>query len=298
MNHPAFLKKGDRIAILSTARKIEEYQLQSTIKLLESWGLVPVLGQTIGSVSHQFAGSDELRAADFQHFLDDPDISAILFAKGGYGTIRIIDKIDFSAFIKKPKWLCGFSDITVIHSHVHSNTGIPTLHSLMCSTTDNTLPEAINTLQRALFGESLVYEDPVTGSYRPGKCSGILTGGNMSIIYSLLGSLSDTDTRGKILFLEDLDEYRYHIDRIIISLKRAGMLNNLQGLIVGGMTEMKDNDIPFGMDANEIIMDAVKEFDYPVIFNFPCGHIDDNRTLRLGMSCELEINDHTFCFKQ
>lgn len=297
---PDYLKKGDRIALVSTARKITAEELKAPIAALESWGLEVVLGKSIGAVENQFAGSDDLRRADFQQQLDDLSIKAILCARGGYGTIRIIDQLDFSTFCKQPKWICGFSDITVLHAHIWQNFQIPTIHSLMPSVWDTASPESINTLRAALFGEELVYSSPVLHfkEQRTGKSSGILVGGNSSILYALIGSKSDLITQNTLLFIEDLDEYRYHMDRMMISLKRAGKFERLKGLIVGGMTEMKDNEIPFGKDLETIIAEQVQGQSYPVAFDFPCGHIADNRALRLGMEAVLEVNSVDVRFSQ
>lgn len=210
---------------------------------------------------------------------------------GGYGTVRIIDKLDFTSFRKNPKWICGFSDVTVLHSHIEKNFGVETIHCIMPVQLKKlgTENEAATTLLKTLKGESVNYEFPAYTLNRKGITEGKLVGGNLSILYSLLGSVSDINTEGKILFLEDIDEYLYHIDRMMMALKRAGKLNKLKGLIVGGMTDMKDNTIPFGKTAEEIIGDAVKEFDFPVCFNFPAGHIDNNCAIYLGRNVKLEV---------
>jgi muramoyltetrapeptide carboxypeptidase len=223
--------------------------------------------------------------------LDNNDVKAIISARGGYGTMRIIDKLDFSDFVKNPKWIVGYSDITVLHSHIH-NLGIETLHATMpINFTKNA--EAAESLRRALFGESLTYEADQHVLNRRGIAEGELIGGNLSLLYALIGSASDIDTAGKIFFIEDLDEYLYHIDRMMLSLKRAGKLDKLAGLIVGGMSDMKDNLVPFGKTAEEIIYDAVKEFDYPVAFNFPSGHIERNLAVVLGRNMKMEVEEVT-----
>lgn len=295
---PAYLQKGDKIAIVSTARRITKESIDPIAATLAEWGLIPVLGESIGAEFQQFAGEDALRTRDFQNMLDDPSIKAILCARGGYGTIRIIDQLDFAKFQQNPKWVCGFSDITVLHSHIYHNFGIPTIHSIMPSVWDTATPEAIDTLRKALFGEELSYTNELVGENRVGKVNGILVGGNSSILSALVGSVSDVATKDRILFIEDLDEYLYHMDRMMISLKRAGKFSKLKGLIVGGMTEMKDNEIPFGLTMEEIIFSQVKEEAYPVGFGFPCGHIPDNRALRLGMECEVEVSDTQMVFCQ
>lgn len=295
---PPYLQKGDKIAIVSTARRITKESIAPIATTLQEWGLIPVLGESIGAEFQQFAGEDGLRTGDFQQMLDDPSIKAILCARGGYGTIRIIDQLDFTQFQQKPKWVCGFSDITVLHSHIYQNFGVPTIHSIMPSVWDTATAEAIDTLRKALFGEELSYTNELVGENRVGNVKGILVGGNSSILSALVGSVSDVDTKDRILFIEDLDEYLYHMDRMMISLKRAGKFAKLKGLIVGGMTDMKDNEIPFGFTMEEIIFSQVKEHQYPVGFGFPCGHISDNRALRLGMECELEVTEKQMIFSQ
>lgn len=290
MKTPQFLKPNDKIAIVCTARKFSEQDAQPAIELLKSWNLVPVLGSTIGLDNFQLGGSDLERAADFQAQLDNPEIKAIWIARGGYGSVRIIDKLNFDKFLENPKWIIGFSDITVFHSHVN-NLRVSTLHAIMPFSVPNTVETSIESLRKALFGESLIYEIPTQKSNRIGKAEGELVGGNLSIIYSLLGSPSSIDTKDKILYIEDLDEYLYHLDRMMQNLKRNGYFNNLRGLIVGGMTDMHDNAIPFGLDAVGIISEIASEFDFPICFDFPAGHVKDNRALRLGEQVSLEVSE-------
>lgn len=287
---PEFLKKGDTIGILATARKIELATLQPGIKLLESWGLHVVIGKTIGKEEHQLAGADWLRATDFQEMMDNPSIKAIWAGKGGYGTVRIIDRLDFTKFRKKPKWVIGFSDMTVLHSHIN-NMGIETMHALMTMNAKTATPDAIESLRKALFGEKLEYTLPNHAFNKPGKASGELVGGNLSVLYSILGSKSEVDYNGKILFIEDLDEYLYHIDRMMMNLKRNGYFNGLKAVIVGGMTEMKDNDIPWGKNALEIIQDILKDYKIPVIYNFPAGHIKDNHAMIFGKTVSVAVSE-------
>jgi len=290
---PEYLKKGDTIAIVSTARKITEEEIKPALQLLEKWGLNYVLGKTIGAEENQFAGSDDLRAEDFQKMLDDPKIKAIWCARGGYGTVRIIDKLDFSAFKKNPKWIIGYSDVTVLHSHIH-NFRIETLHAQMCLEIENKTSETAESIRKILFGENYNIEIERTDSFAsPGILNGELIGGNLSVLYSLCGSASEMNTEGKILFIEDLDEMLYHVDRMMMNLKRSGFLKNLKALIIGGMTEMKDNKVYFGKTAEEIIVDLVKEYNYPVITNFPAGHIRNNRALILGRDVELNVQSST-----
>lgn len=288
---PPYIKIGDTVAIVSTARKISIEELKPALLLLESRGLKTVLGKTIGAEENQFAGSDDLRATDFQTMLDDPNIKAIWCARGGYGTVRIIDKLDFSNFKKFPKWIIGYSDVTVLHSHIN-NLSVESLHAQMPLEIEKKTQETADSIQKALFGQEYSISYTIQNAQnlnRQGLVKGHIIGGNLSILYSLCGSNSELKTSGKILFIEDLDEYLYHIDRMMMNLKRNGMLDNLGGLIVGGMTSMNDNTIPFGKTAEEIIFDAVKEYDYPVCFDFPAGHINDNRALVLGREVDLEV---------
>ncbi|AWI25211.1 S66 peptidase family protein [Flavobacterium pallidum] len=287
---PEFLKKGDTVGILATARKIELATLQPGIKLLESWGLHVAIGKTIGKEDHQLAGADWLRATDFQDMMDNPAIKAIWAGKGGYGTVRIIDRLDFTKFKKNPKWVIGFSDMTVLHSHIN-NMGIETMHALMTMNAKTATPEAIESLRKALFGEKLEYTLPSHAYNKTGKASGELVGGNLSVLYSILGSKSEVDYKGKILFIEDLDEYLYHIDRMMMNLKRNGYFDGLKAVIVGGMTEMKDNDIPWGKDALQIIQDILKDYKIPVIYNFPAGHIKDNHAMIFGKTVSVDVSE-------
>ncbi len=287
---PQNLKKGDTVAIVATARKIDKSTLQSGIKLLESWGLKVILGKTIGMEHDQLAGADWQRATDFQEMLDNPSIKAIWAAKGGYGTVRIVDRIDFTKFKKNPKWVIGFSDVTVLHSHINK-LGFQTLHAMMAISTASATTAAKESLRKVLFGEKLSYAIPYHKFNKLGQAKGELVGGNLSVLYSIQGSVSEVNFKDKILFIEDLDEYLYHIDRMMTNLKRNGSLKNLKGIIIGGMTSMNDNTIPWGKDALEIIQETVKELGIPVAYNFPAGHIKDNRALILGGTITLEVND-------
>ncbi len=287
---PQHLKKGDTVAIIATARKIDASTLQSGIKLLESWGLKVILGKTIGKEQNQLAGADWQRATDFQEMLDNSAVKAIWAAKGGYGTVKIIDRIDFSKFKKNPKWIVGFSDVTVLHSHINK-LGFQTLHAMMAISAPSATTAAKESLRKVLFGESLSYSIPHHSFNKLGQAKGELVGGNLSVLYSIQGSISEVDFNNKILFLEDLDEYLYHIDRMMMNLKRNGSLKGLKGIIIGGMTSMNDNDIPWGKDSLEIIQEMVKDLDIPVAFNFPAGHIKDNRALILGRNITFEVNE-------
>ena len=295
MIYPPYLQPGDRVAIVAPARKISPSEIDAAVRLLRSWQLEVVLPEHLFDSDNQFAGPDNIRALTLQQQLDDPSIRAILCARGGYGTARIIDQLDFSHFRQCPKWLIGYSDITVLHSHIHQRLGIATLHATMPinipTDADRKTYPSTESLRQALFGAPLQYALPSHPLNRSGSAQGQLVGGNLSILYSLCGSPSDLDTDGKILFIEDLDEYLYHIDRMITNLKRCGRLAHLAALVVGQMSDMHDNTIPFGATAEQIILRAIAEYHYPVCFNFPAGHNGtDNHALIMGASASLSVN--------
>lgn len=285
---PTYLKAGDTVGILATARKVAEEPLGPAIKLLKSWGLNVVIGKTVGLDDNQLAGQDWQRATDLQQMLDNPSIKAVWCAKGGYGTVRIIDRIDFTKFRKKPKWIIGFSDATVLHSHINKM-GIATVHGIVGISVSGATPEAIESFRKSLFGGRLEYRISPHAYNKNGKAYGEIMGGNLSVLYSIMGSPSEADYKGKIIFIEDLDEYLYHIDRMMMNLKRNGYFKNVKGIIIGGMTKMRDNDIPWGHDALQIVQDIVKEYNIPVCYNFPAGHIKDNRALIFGANATLEV---------
>ncbi|WP_418264335.1 S66 peptidase family protein [Flavobacterium faecale] len=287
---PPYLQKGDTIAIVSTARKNNVDNLKPTIDLLHRWGLEVVIGKTIGLEEHQLAGTDEERAADFQEQMDNPNIKAIWCVRGGYGTVRIIDLLDFTKFKEHPKWIIGFSDVTVLHNHLNTM-GYKSIHGIMPISVAKASKDAVESMRIVLFGEKLSYEIPPHAMNRLGKASGELVGGNLSILYSLFGSDSAIDCTGKILFIEDLDEYLYHIDRMMMNLRRNGCLESINGILVGAMSSMKDNDIPWGKNALEIIDDVTKRYNIPIVFNFPAGHIQDNRALILGNTITMDVNE-------
>lgn len=290
MERPPYLEKGDTVAIVSTARKVSPEEMKAGIGILESWGLEVHTGEHLYHTDRQFAGTVEERSSDLQETLDDPDIKAIFCARGGYGTVQLIDRIDFSHFVQNPKWIVGYSDVTVLHSHINRHFGTPTLHASMPVHFDRDTPEALDALHQALFkgiGSYGFDGDPEFD--RAGSCQGELIGGNLSIIYSLTGTDSLFDPRGKLLFIEDLDEYLYHVDRMTQNLRKSGILGSINGLIVGGMSEMNDNEVPYGKSAKEIIAETMESFEIPVAFDFPAGHIPENRPLYFGVPAELEV---------
>jgi muramoyltetrapeptide carboxypeptidase len=290
MKQIAPLKAGDTVALAAPARKVSPEEMAPAVERLRSWGLDVKIPDGLYEDENQFAGSDKHRAELMQRLLDDPDVKAIFCCRGGYGSIRIIDLLDFSHFAQHPKWLVGYSDATVFHSHIHATLGIPTLHATMPASgkwdvKSGEMP-AVKSLHDALFGKKVAYQ--WEGNSREGEAEGVVVGGNLSILYSLCGSRSQIDTRGKILLIEDLDEYLYHIDRMMQNLRRCGMLDGLAGLVVGGMTDMHDNAIPFGHTAEQIVMNAVAGYSYPVAFGAPFGHLGDNNlAIHLGIKLHL-----------
>ena len=288
---PEKLKIGDKLGIISTARKISLEELNSAIKIIKSWGIEIVLGKNLFNDNNQFSGTIEQRTSDLQGMVDNNTIKAILCARGGYGTIQIIDKIDFSKIIQSPKWIIGYSDITVLHSHLH-NLGVASLHASMPINFEKNTNAAIESLKESLFNTSNSINATPHPFNKLGKVKAKIVGGNLSILYSLLGSCSDVSTNGKILFIEDLDEYLYHIDRMMISLKRNGKLENLKGMIVGEMSHMNDNEIPFGKTAEQIISDHTKDYNFPICFGFPAGHLNDNRCIKFGIASVLNITQN------
>ncbi len=300
MNKPNLLAKGDTIGIISTARKISGEEVLPAIEKFKSWGLNVELGKNLFEVCDQFAGTDQQRASDLQQMIDDDNIKAIICARGGYGTVRIIDSVDFSNLTRKPKWIIGYSDVTVLHSHLNNKFGLPTIHAVMPINfpLDGTDNSAVNSLRTSLFDGMVEYVFPTSTFNKMGHAEAELVGGNLSILYGLIGSGSDINTSGKILIIEDLDEYLYHIDRMMMNLKRAGKLSNVKALLVGGMTEMNDNTVPFGKSAIEIVSDICATYDIPVAFNFPSGHITDNRAVYLGVNARIDVGQSHSIFTQ
>lgn len=287
---PKPLSKGSKIAIVATARFISESDIECSLQYLRDNGFEPVYDERLFAICNQFAGNDGFRANVLQSYLDSPDIDAILCARGGYGTIRIVDNLKFDNFINKPKWIIGYSDVTVLHAKLQS-IGFESIHASMPINFRDNTEAALTSLIDALSSQNLHYEIKNSPLNIQGEAEAEIVGGNISVLYSMLGSSTFPDTKGKILFLEDLDEYLYHIDRMMFAFERAGILDNIKGLIVGGLTKMHDNNIPFGKTAEEIILERVADKGIPVCFNFPAGHIDDNRAIILGRKIRLSIQN-------
>lgn len=283
------LQAGDTVAIVATARKVNREELTPAIDFLESNGFNVILGPHLFEEDHQYAGMDEHRAEALQWAIDHPEVKAIWCARGGYGTMRLMDKINLAPLISNPKILAGFSDITVLHNALNLM-GLSSLHSTMPLSWPTNSEEAQQSVLKALKGELLSYNAPMNNLNRSGSVTAPLVGGNLSLLYALSGTPYQLRTEGKILFIEDLDEYLYHIDRMMLALKMSGQLSQLAGLVVGGMTDMRDNTIPFGKNAEQIILEHVKDYKYPVCFDFPFGHINDNRSLWFGRNHRLEVD--------
>jgi len=294
LKQPPYLKAGDTIAIVAPSGILKNRmgEIQQAQALLKSWGLHSVVGKHVFSQAHHFAGTDDERCEDFQQALDDPKIKAIWCARGGYGSVRILDKLDFTKFKQQPKWIIGYSDITAIHNQIH-NEGVESLHALMCVSLTKNLSEiesSVSTFKKALFGKPLSYSLKGSKYNRTGKATGQLVGGNLTMLHTMLGSKTSINTSGKILFIEEIGEYKYHIDRMLQSLKRAGYFDNCQGVIVGDMTKLRKNTTLWGSSIEQLILDALADYDFPIAFNMPAGHEKDNRALILGRTVELNVN--------
>ncbi|MCX7986542.1 MAG: LD-carboxypeptidase [Bacteroidales bacterium] len=289
---PEFLKPGDRVGIVSPARYVTEADIEDAISLIRSHGYDVVLGTYLFERHNQFGGTDEQRIQEFQNFLDDPSIKAIFCARGGYGSVRVINRLNWKKFLQRPKWIVGFSDITVFHAALH-NKGIESLHAPMLFNLkeQNQLSESWEKTFEILRGEKPVYSCNSHPLNKEGRARGTLVGGNLSVWYSLRGTDFDFFTGGKILFIEDIDEYLYHIDRMMMNLKLGGKLDNIRGLIIGQMTDMKDNKVPFGKSAYEIISEYAADLNIPIAFGFPAGHENINLPLILGREILLEVDD-------
>ena len=288
---PKYLSNGDLIHIVAPARFVDREFIEFAIAKLSEFGLRVEPGKNLYKQDNQFAGSDIEKLEDINDAIRNPEVRGILCARGGYGSVRIIDKIDIAALKKDPKWIVGYSDITAILNHILAEANIAGIHGTMPVNFAKNSDESIQYLVNALTGNENTYAAPTHKLNRNGTAEGRMVGGNLSMIYSLLGSKTQPNTDGNILFLEDLDEYLYHIDRMMMALKRAGMFENLAGLIIGGMSDMNDNAVPFGKSAEETIRSQVSEYAFPVCFNFPSGHIDDNRAWIHGKKIRLTVKN-------
>jgi len=289
---PPYLKKGDRIAIACPAGYMPKEKAQTCIATLQQWGFEVMVGNTLGSKSkNYFSGTDEIRLNELQAMLDDKSIKAILCGRGGYGVSRIIDQLDFTRFKKNPKWIIGFSDITLLHAHINRNLKIATLHAPMAAAFNNgeNKNEFINSLHKALVGKKAKYVCKADPFNKLGEAKGELVGGNLTLITHLIGTKSDINTKNKILFIEDIGELIYSTDRMLHQLKRSGKLINLAALIVGGFSDVKDTERPFGKKVKELIKDILQDYDYPVCFDFPVGHKKENYALKIGSNFQLKI---------
>lgn len=291
---PAYLKKGDTIGIVAPSGYMPIEKMQACIEILDSWGFSVKMGATTHSQSpNYFSGTDEERALDLQEMMDDKHINAILCARGGYGVSRIIDQLSFKKFRKHPKWIIGYSDITVLHAHLEANYQIASMHAPMANAfndgeTDNPY---LRSFRETLEGKPAFYQCSPHHFNKKGKAKGVLVGGNLTLVAHLVGTPSDIETKGKILFLEDIGEYLYNIDRMFVQLKRNGKLDHLSGLVIGSFTESKDTERPFGKDAYGIISEHIKNADYPVCFGFPVGHVKENYALKVGMNYHLTVEE-------
>lgn len=300
MKTPPALKKGDKIGLISTARKISEKELKNAVEVFTDWGLQSVFAPNLFEEYNQFAGTEEQRLADLQGFIDNPEIKAIMCVRGGYGTVQIIDRVNFLSLAESSKWICGYSDITVLLNKLF-NVGMESVHSTMPIDFKRISEEGLETLRKVLFGKPISYKIKPHRFNRKGEAHGRIVGGNLSVLYSQLGSPTALNTERRILFFEDLDEYLYHVDRMMQNLQRNGYFDKVVGVIIGSLTGMRDNTIPFGKSAKEIVFETLASYSFPMCFNFPAGHLDDNRavifgrraTLKVGNQVTLEFEDGT-----
>ncbi|NNK88069.1 MAG: LD-carboxypeptidase [Flavobacteriaceae bacterium] len=290
---PAYLQAGDTVAIVAPSGVLieKDEEIQWSKQLLQSWGLEVKLGRHIFEKAGHFAGTDEQRIEDLQWAIDDPSIKAIWAARGGYGTVRVVDHIDLSALRSKPKWIVGYSDITALHNELH-NFGLESIHAMMCSSLKEDTTEietSINSFKNALFGTPLAYDFKGSSYNRTGKANGQLVGGNLTLLHTMLGSSSDISTEGKIVFIEEIGEYAYHIDRMLMSLKRAGFFEGCAGLVVGDISKVRKNTTPWGKPIEQLVLDSFEDYDFPIAFGLPAGHESDNRALILGRRVILNV---------
>nr|WP_136482500.1 LD-carboxypeptidase [Algibacter onchidii] len=293
LKQPVYLKAGDTVAIIAPSGILRHRtrEIEQAKTLLKSWGLHPILGKHVFSQNNHFAGTDDDRCEDFQKALDNPKVKAIWCARGGYGSVRILDHIDWTTFKENPKWVIGYSDITAIHNQIH-NEGIESLHALMCVSLTQDLSEiesSLSSFKNTIFGKPLSYTLSGSTYNRTGIASGQLVGGNLTMLHTMLGSDSSINTNGKILFIEEIGEYKYHIDRMLQSLKRAGYFKDCQGVIVGDMSKLRKNTTLWGSSIEQLILDALSEYNFPIAFNMPAGHEKENNALILGRTIDLEV---------
>jgi muramoyltetrapeptide carboxypeptidase len=289
---PSYLQKGDTIGLVCPAGFMTLDKVQTCINTLQEWGYQVKLGKTIGGDSQTyFSGTDEERLSDLQQMLDDDEVKAVLCARGGYGMGRIIESLDLKKFKRQPKWVIGYSDITVFHSHLYSNYYISSLHAPMAAAFNDEgyKNEYVLSLKNALEGKKIKYQCAVHGFNKRGEAIGELVGGNLALLAHLVGTESDLKTKGKILFIEDIGEYSYNVDRMFWQLKRSGKLSKLAGLIIGGFSDIKDTERPFGLTVYEIIRDIIREYNYPVCFGFPVSHEKENYALKVGVGYKLRV---------
>jgi len=294
---PPYITNGDAIGLIAPAKKVDTLDIEKATSIFESWGFKVKTGRHLFKECHQFAGTDLERAEDLQYMMDDKEVKAIICARGGYGSLRLLEKVNFDALNKMPKWLVGYSDITTLHTVINHQFNMESIHGTMPINfpAPGEESQSIQSLYNALTGGKISYTVNTHSLNVQGQAEGQLTGGNLSVLYSLAGTKYDIDTTDKILFLEDIDEYLYHIDRMMMNLKLAGKLDKVRGIIVGGMTDMHDNQIPFGKTAEEIIHDIVKEYNIPTAFGFQAGHVPQNLALIMGRHVTLEITDSQTC---
>lgn len=297
---PDYLRKGDTIGIVCPSGFMQADKAATCISVLKEWGYKVKIGKTLGNQFHYFSGTDEERRQDLQEMLDNPEVKAILCGRGGYGMSRIIDSLNFTKFRKSPKWIIGYSDITLLHAHLYTKFNIASFHSPMAAAFNDGefANEYIQTLRKGLRGNRLSYKASGHIFNRRGKASGELIGGNLSLVSHMIGSASAYKTKGKILFLEDVGEYLYNIDRMMIQLERSGMFNQLAGLIIGGFTEMKDTLVPFGATVEEIIKERIAKYNFPVCFGFPVSHATENYPLKVGVKHELVVGNKIVTLKE
>jgi len=294
---PDYLKAGDTVAIVAPSGILlnREKEIDQAKKLLESWGLNVMIGEHVFKQNGHFAGTDNQRCEDFQNALNSPGVKAIWCARGGYGTVRILDELDYSKFKQHPKWIIGYSDITAIHNQLN-NLGIESIHALMCTSLTEDLGEiehSVSTFKDVIFGKPLSYTINGSKYNKAGKASGNLVGGNLTLLHTMLGSSTSIDTNGKIIFFEEIGEYAYHIDRMLQSLKRAGYFEGCIGIIVGNISKVRRNTTPWGKPMQQLILDVFEDYDFPILFNFPAGHEKDNRALIMGRTVELKIEKNS-----